>query len=80
MYKDITDFFLQLLEQSGSYDIAKADFKHQLDDDENLKEMYSEWCDANGYNERDGFDRYCQEHFESRNEIWDTLNNDYDEY
>lgn len=78
MYNDITDYFLELLDQSGSYDIAHAEFLHRLDDDPELSEQYAEWCDSMGYSVRDGFDRYCQDHFDSRNEMWDSLN-DYDE-
>ncbi len=80
MYKDITEFFQKLLEQSGSYDIAHAEFWHQIEDDQILDEMYTDWCEANGYSKRNGFDRFCQDHFERRNEIWNTLSNDYDEY
>lgn len=78
MFKDITDYFRHLITQTGSYDIARAEFQHHLDDDAELRKEYAQWCEFNGYDFREGFDCFCQDHFESGNEVWDTLN-DYDE-
>lgn len=78
MFENITDYFMHLIDQAGSYDIALAEFKHHLDDDAELQSQYSSWCDENGYSERNGFADFCQEHFDSNNEVWDSLN-DYDE-
>lgn len=78
MYQDITDFFLSLIEQTGSYDIAEIEFKRQLSDDETLRSDYIEWCDSMGYTERNGFNRFCQTHREMRDDRWDSIN-EYDD-
>lgn len=78
MYKDITEYFTDLIEQSGSYDIANVEFRHHLEDDPALQDDYKEWCEVNGYHLKNGFERFCQDHFENGNEKWDTLN-DFDE-
>lgn len=78
MDRDITDFFANLISQSGSYDIAKAEFGRLMAEDDNLRDEYREWCEANGYSERNGFDHYCDEHMASTDSVWDSLN-DFDE-
>lgn len=75
---DITSFFRQLIEQSKSLDIAEAEFKRIIADDIELKNEYSEWCNAVGSSERDGFRDFCDDYIESQDTIWDALT-DYDE-
>ncbi len=75
---DITSFFRQLIEQSKSLDIAEAEFKRIIADDAQLKNEYSEWCNAVGSSERDGFRDFCDDYIESQDTIWDSLT-DYDE-
>ena len=74
----ITQFFTQLIEQSKSLDIAEAEFKRLLADDEELRSEYSEWCSIKGTTERYGFREFCEEYIESQNDIWNQLR-DYDE-
>ena len=76
--EDITEFFTQLIEQNKSLDIAQAEFKRILNDDPDLKIAYAEWCQTEGYSERDGFKEFCEQYIESQNDIWDQLR-DYDE-
>ena len=76
--EDITEFFTQLIEQNKSLDIAQAEFKRILSDDPDLREAYSDWCQSEGYNERDGFREFCEQYMESQDDIWDQLR-DYDE-
>lgn len=78
MFSDITEFFDRLISQSGSYDIAIAEFQHLLADDAALREEYEEWCDSEGYNPRTGFAVYCKEKSSQNDSVWDALN-DYDE-
>ena len=76
--EDITQFFAQLIEQSKSIDIAEAEFKRLLAEDQDLQNEYSEWCQSMDYSERHGFREYCEEYMESQDNIWDHLR-DYDE-
>ncbi|MDE5967471.1 MAG: hypothetical protein K2G64_00060, partial [Muribaculaceae bacterium] len=75
---NITEFFDQIISQSGSYDIAEAEFKRLLADDPELKAEYSEWCETMSYTERMGFAIYCQEHHDNQGDVWESLN-DFDE-
>lgn len=76
--EDITSFFSKLIEQSKSFDIAEAEFKRLLCEDDELRQAYSEWCFSMGTSERYGFREYCEEYLESQDNIWDQLR-DYDE-
>lgn len=75
---DITQFFKQLIEQSKSFDIAEAEFKRMIAEDEELRNEYSEWCHAVGSSERSGFRDFCDDYMQSQDNIWDSLT-DYDE-
>lgn len=75
---DITQLFNSLLEQYGSIDIAEAEFKKMLTEDDSLHEEYSEWCHAVGSSEKNGFLDYCEEYQMSQDSVWDSLK-DYDE-
>lgn len=76
--EDITVFFIQLIEQSKSIDIAEAEFKRILASDPDLQEEYTEWCSDTGVTERYGFRDFCEEYKENQDDIWDQLR-DYDE-
>lgn len=78
MYKDIETFITDLIDQSGSYDIARAEFNRILADDSELLAQYREWCEDNGYAERNGFDEFVEQLRDSNDSVWDSLN-DYDE-
>lgn len=78
MNTEITDYFRHIIEQYGSYDIARAEFFHHIDDDPALHEQYAEWCEENGYSERNGFDEFIEQHINSADSVWDSLN-DFDE-
>lgn len=78
MYKDIETFITDLIDQSGSYDIARAEFNRILADDAELQAEYHQWCEDNGYAERSGFDEYVDRIRDDNDSVWDTLN-DYDE-
>lgn len=78
MMNDITDLFLQLIDQSGSIDIANAEFKRMISDDPELKEEYANWCHAVGSSEKMGFLDFCEEYLDSQQDIYNNLN-DFDE-
>ena len=75
---DITEYFNSLISQTGSIDIAEAEFKRAIAEDNELHTIYREWCHENGSSERNGFLDFCDEYMESQDSKWDSLN-DYDE-
>ena len=52
---DITQVFDRLLQQYDSIDIANAEFRKMIAEDDFLSEEYSEWCHAVGSTEKRGF-------------------------
>ena len=75
---DITEYFNSLISQTGSIDMAEAEFKRAIAEDNELHTIYREWCHENGCSERNGFLDFCDEYMESQDSKWDSLN-DYDE-
>jgi len=75
---DITEYFNSLISQTGSIDMAEAEFKRAIAEDNELHTIYREWCNENGSSERNGFLDFCDEYMESQDSKWDSLN-DYDE-
>lgn len=78
MENDIVQFFTDIIQQSGSYDIARAEFFRIIADDSELRSQYRDWCEENGYSERNGFDEFVEAHIDNRDSVWDSLN-DFDE-
>lgn len=78
MKKDIVTFFTDIINQAGSYDIARAEFFRIIADDEEIQQQYREWCDENGFSERKGFDEFIDQRIDSHDSVWSSLN-DYDE-
>lgn len=77
-YQDITELFQQVIRQAGSIDMAEAEFKKMVGEDDGLHTLYREWCHEVGSSERRGFLDYCEEYLDNQDSIWDTLDNDYD--
>ena len=75
---DITEYVNSLISQTGSIDMAEAEFKRAIAEDNELHTIYREWCHENGSSERNGFLDFCDEYMESQDSKWDSLN-DYDE-
>ena len=78
MDKDISEYFVSLIESSGAIDVAEAEFKRIVADDNDLRELYRQWCADTGTSERHGFSDFATEYMENREEVWNSLN-DYDE-
>lgn len=78
VYNDIPAYLVTLLEHNRTIDVADAEFRRIMADDPELRDAYRDWCSENGYNPRTGFRDYAEEYLESRESIWDSLN-DYDE-
>ncbi|MDE6437529.1 MAG: hypothetical protein K2K69_08495, partial [Muribaculaceae bacterium] len=75
--EDLIEFFITILKQSDSVDIAEAEFKRQLVDDAELRRQYREYCRENGTSEKRGFLDFCEEYVENQDSIWESLS-DYD--
>lgn len=76
--EDITEYFISIINQTHSIDIAEAEFKRAIADDDNLHRLYRQWCHEVGSSEKRGFMDFCEEYMDGRNEVWNSLN-DYDE-
>jgi len=71
---DITQLFSDLLSQhNGSVDIANAEFKKMLGEDEELRAEYRDWCHTVGSSEKNGFLDYCHDYMEDQESMWDYL-------
>lgn len=75
---EIIEVFNNYLTTYGSVDIAEAEFKHMIQDDSHVRDLYREWCDSVGSSEKNGFFDYCDEYLDTQNDVWNTLN-DFDE-
>lgn len=75
---DIRDYFISLLENHKSIDIAESDFKRAIAEDEDIRRLYRDWCHEVGSSEKNGFKDFCNEYVTENNEVWQSLN-DYDE-
>ena len=76
--EDLTDYFISVIKQSGSIDLAESEFKRAISDDDDLRAKYREWCHQVGSSEKRGFLDFCDEYLASQDSVWDTLS-DYDE-
>lgn len=72
------EFFISIIEQSHSADMAEAEFKRALVDDPELRREYRNYCREIGTPERRAFLDFCQQYFEEKNSVWQTLN-DFDD-
>ena len=77
-YPDITSFFITIIENTRGLDMAEAEFRRQLADDHDMRTAYRDWCEENGHSQRHGFTDFAEEYLESRESVWNALN-DYDE-
>ncbi len=79
MYEDstnITQFFISLIDEHRSLDVAEAEFKRIVADDPELQADYRTWCEENSLSERHGFSDFGEEYLANRESVWDVL----DEY
>lgn len=77
--ENLTDLFVQLLENLGSVDLAESEFKRMIADDDELHCRYHDWCEETGHTERRGFLDFAEEYIAEQNSIWDSLKDDYDD-
>lgn len=70
--------FEEVLRSHGNVDIAEAEFKRLIADDNDLHELYREWCAETGHTERHGFLDWAEEYISNQNSVWDTLTDEFD--
>lgn len=76
--EDITDYFISLLQEHRSVDIAEAEFKRAIADDDELRAEYRQWCHEVGNSEKYGFVDFCKEYLEDQDQVWQSLS-EYDD-
>lgn len=76
--EDIRDFFVHVLDQSPSFDIAESEFRRALVDSQDLRRQYRAYCREQGTSERAGFAEFAEEYISEKAGKWNALN-DYDE-
>lgn len=76
--EDIRDYFISLLEEHKSLDIAESEFKRAIAEDDKLRQQYRDWCHEVGSSEKNGFADFCHEYMAENDEVWESLS-DYDE-
>lgn len=79
MPDNLTDLFISIIKQTPSIDMAEAEFKRSLADDEDLRRRYRNWCREEGTTEKHGFIDFCEEYVDGLNEVWDNLTDYNDE-
>ncbi len=77
--EELEDYFVSIIDQSSSADMAEAEFRRSLVDDENLRRRYKAYCKEIGTSEKNGFMDFCEEYLSGRNEMWNSLD-DYDNH
>ncbi len=70
---DISDILRALLDQYSRADDVDREFKQMLNSDSNLMTDYREWCESMGYSVSSGYKDYVDELIDSRNSIWDNI-------
>lgn len=78
MEENIEDYFIEIIKQSQSAEMAEAEFKRALVDDPELRKLYKLYCREIGTSEKNGFMDFCHEYMDGQDEIWNSLN-DFDE-
>ena len=61
---DIEELFESLIKKYREQDAAFDELKLMMDEDEELKKSYEEWCAAMGCSEKKGFGVFYQEYIE----------------
>lgn len=76
--ENLIDYFIHIIKQSDSLDIAESEFKRSLIDDDDLRRQYREYCREIGTSEKNGFLDFCEEYMQDQDNVWNSLN-DFDE-
>ena len=79
MEKHITDLFVSIIREADSLDMAEAEFRRALVDDEQLRREYRAYCKEIGTSEKNGFMDFCEEYMSDQDDVWQNLSNYDDE-
>ena len=71
---DINEILQSLLDRLSRVSEVDREFQRMIDKDPALMECYEEWCESNGYDTRTGYQDYVDELRESRDSVWDSMN------
>ncbi|WP_455498363.1 hypothetical protein [Coprobacter sp.] len=77
---DIEELFENLIKKYREQEAAFEELKLMLEDDEELKKSYEEWCAAMACSEKKGFGIFYQEYMERDDSIWDSIFPNKEEY
>ena len=77
---DIEELFESLIKKYREQDAAFDELKLMMDEDEELKKSYEEWCAAMGCSENICFGVFYQEYIEGDDSIWDSIFPNKEEY
>lgn len=75
---DIPTIIQDLLIRFKSIDMAESEFKRNLEDDDEMRATFKEWCHEFGYKSRTAFVDYCHEYLDMHDERFESLT-DYNE-
>lgn len=78
-HDDITEVFRSYIREAGSIDVAEAEFKKAIGEDNELHKLYRQWCHDVGSSERKGFMDFCDEFMDDQDSRLDALDNEYDQ-
>ena len=70
---DLVQIFRELLEQYGSVDIANAEFKRLVAEDEALPDVYRQLSHHTATTEKNRYLDFCDEYMNDQDSIWDYL-------
>ena len=70
---DISEILRCLLDQYSQLDDVDNEFQRMISEDDELKKEYDNWCEANGYNPKTGYQDYLDELLESQDSIWENI-------
>lgn len=71
---DINEILQSLLDRLSRVSEVDSEFQRMIDNDPALMAEYEEWCAGNGYDTRTGYQDYVDELMESRDSVWDNMN------
>lgn len=61
-------------------DIVRSEFLRQINEDDELRKAYKQWCEEHGHAMKNGYKDYIAEYLESKENIWDSLKEFEDDY
>lgn len=76
---DIPAIIQDLLMRFKSIDMAESEFKRSLEEDDEMRIAFKDWCHEIGYKSRSAFADYCHEYLDMHDEMFESLTDYYEE-